>query len=146
MMALLTILAVVGLLDSWYIFYKKQKKEKLLCFVSPIMARLAPKRGGGQDCNEVVNSKYSHIYGVPNEVLGIIFYFSILGIVGLVTIGITELHGISLMAVIHLTAFFALLLSIFLTAIQAFVLKAWCEYCLIAMFANFGIFVLAFLI
>lgn len=133
MMTLLTILAFVGLLDSWYIFYKKQKNEKLVCFV-------------GQDCNEVVNSKYSHIYGVPNEVLGIIFYLSALGLVGLVALGITEFHEISLMAVIHLTAFFALLLSIFLTAIQAFVLKAWCEYCLVAMFANFGIFVLAFFV
>lgn len=132
MMALLTILATVGLLDSWYIFYKKQKNEKLVCFV-------------GQDCNEVVNSKYSHIYGVPNEVLGIIFYLSVLGLVGLVALGTAELHGISLIAVIHLTAFFALLLSIFLTAIQAFVLKAWCEYCLVATFANLGIFVLAFL-
>lgn len=132
-MALLTILATIGLLDSWYIFYKKQKNEKLVCFV-------------GQDCNEVVNSKYSHIYGVPNEVLGIIFYLSVLGLVGLVALGITEFHEISLMAVIHLTAFFALLLSIFLTAIQAFVLKAWCEYCLVAMFANFGIFVLAFFV
>lgn len=126
MMMLLTILAFVGLLDSWYIFFKKQRKEKLVCFV-------------GQDCNEVVNSKYSHIYGVPNEVLGIIFYLSVLGLVGLVTFGVTELHGVSLMAVIHLVAFFALILSIFLTAIQALVLKAWCEYCLVAMFANFGI-------
>ena len=133
MIALLIILAVVGLLDSWYIFYKKQKNEKLVCFI-------------GQDCDEVVNSKYSHIYGIPNEVLGIIFYLSVLGIVGLVALGTTEFHGISLMAVIHLIAFFALLLSVFLTAIQAFVLKAWCEYCLVAMIANFGIFVLAFLV
>ena len=133
MMASLTILAIVGLLDSWYIFYKKQKNEKLVCFI-------------GQDCNEVVNSKYSHIYGVPNEVLGIIFYLFILGIVGLLAFGITEFHDISLIAVIHFIAFFALLLSIFLTTIQAFVLKAWCEYCLVASFANFGIFVLAFFI
>ena len=123
----------MGLLDSWYIFYKKQKNEKLSCFI-------------GQDCNEVVNSKYSHIYGVPNEVLGILFYLAVLGLVGLVALGISELHGISLLAVIRLIAFFALLLSIFLTAIQAFVLKAWCEYCLVASFANFGIFVLAFLV
>ena len=32
-MTLLTTLTVVGLIDSWYIFYKKQKKEKLVCFV-----------------------------------------------------------------------------------------------------------------
>lgn len=133
MMILLIILAIVGLLDSWYIFYKKQKNEKLVCFI-------------GQDCNEVVNSKYSHIYGVPNEILGIIFYLAVLGLVGLVALNITEFHGVSLMAVVHLMAFFALLLSIFLTAIQAFVLKTWCEYCLIASFANLGIFVLAFLI
>ena len=133
MMVLLTILAILGLLDSWYIFYKKQKNEKLVCFV-------------GQDCNEVVNSKYSHIYGVPNEILGIIFYLSVLGLTGFVALGTTELHGVSLMAVIHFLAFFALVSSIFLTAIQAFVLKAWCEYCLVAMIANFGIFVLAFLV
>jgi uncharacterized membrane protein len=133
MMVLITILAVVGLFDSWYIFYKKQRNERLVCFI-------------GQDCNEVVNSKYSHIYGIPNEVLGIIFYLSVLGMTGHVALGIQEFHGISLMAVIHLTAFFALLLSVFLTAIQAFVLKTWCEYCLIGSFANLGIFVLAFFV
>lgn len=132
-MFLLAALAVIGLLDSWYIFYKKQRNEKLVCLI-------------GQDCNEVVTSKYSHVYGIPNEVLGIIFYLSVLGMLILVALGISELHGISLMAVIHIIAFFALLLSVFLTAIQAFVLKAWCEYCLIASFANFGIFVLAFLV
>lgn len=132
MMTLLTILAIIGLLDSWYIFYKKQRKEKLVCFV-------------GQGCNEVVNSQYSHIYGVPNEILGIIFYLSVLGLTGLVALGTTELHGVSLLAIIHIAAFFALVMSIFLTAIQAFVLKAWCEYCLVAAFANFGIFVLAFI-
>lgn len=133
MMALLTILAVVGLLDSWYIIYKKQRKEKLVCFV-------------GQDCNEVVNSQYSHIYGVPNEILGIIFYLSVLGLMGLVALGTTELHGVSILSAIHAAALAALLISIYLTAIQAFVLKAWCEYCLVAAFANFGIFVIAFLI
>lgn len=133
MMTLLTTLAVVGLFDSWYIFYKKQRKEKLVCFV-------------GQDCNEVVNSKYSHVYNVPNEVLGILFYLSVLGFVGLVALGTTELHGISIPLILHAVAFVALLLSIYLTAIQAFVLKAWCEYCLVASFANFGIFVLAYLI
>lgn len=132
-MALLTILAIVGLLDSWYIFYKKQKKEKLVCFV-------------GRDCNEVVNSKYSRIFNVPNEVLGIIFYLSVLGFAGLVALGTTELFGVSILLAIHVAAFVALLLSIYLTAIQMFVLKTWCEYCLIAVFANFGIFVLAFLI
>lgn len=132
MMALLTTLAIVGLLDSWYIFYKKQRKEKLVCFV-------------GQDCNEVVNSQYSHIYGVPNEILGIIFYLAVLGSVGLVTLGITQLHSVSILSAIHAAAFVALLFSIYLTAMQMFVLKAWCEYCLVAAFANFGIFVTAFL-
>lgn len=132
-MILLTILAIVGLLDSWYIFYKKQRKEKLACFI-------------GQDCNEVVTSKYFHIYGIPNEVLGIIFYLSVLGSVGLVAVGIRQLHGISILSTIHAVAFIALLLSIYLTAIQAFVLKSWCEYCLIAMLSNFGIFVLAYLL
>lgn len=133
MMTLLTILAIVGLLDSWYIFYKKQKNEKLACFI-------------GQDYNEVVTSKYSHIYGMPNEILGIIFYLSVLGLVGLLALGTTELHGASILSAIHAAAFVALLLSIYLTAIQIFILKAWCEYCLVASSANFGIFILAYLI
>lgn len=133
MLLLLTALAVVGLLNSWYIFSKKRKKEKLVCFI-------------GQDCNEVVTSKYSHIYGMPNEVLGIIFYLFVLGSAALVGLGTTELHGISLLSAIHAIAFVAFLVSLYLAAIQAFVLKLWCEYCLVAMFANFGIFVIAYLI
>lgn len=133
MIALLIILAILGLLDSLYIFYKKQRKEKLVCFV-------------GQDCNEVVNSQYSRIFKVPNEVLGIFFYLLVLGFAILVVLGTTELFGFSILLAIHAVAFVAFLLSVYLTAIQMFVLKTWCEYCLVAVFANFGIFVLAFLI
>lgn len=133
MMILLTTLGFVGLLDSLYIFYKKQRQEKLACFI-------------GQDCNEVVTSKYSHIYGVPNEVLGIIFYILVLGLVGLVALGTTQLYGIPVLSAVHAVAFVALLLSLYLTAIQAFVLKSWCEYCLVVMLTNFGIFVLVYLI
>jgi len=133
MIALLTLLAVVGLLDSWYIFSKKRKNERLVCFI-------------GQDCNEVVTSKYSHIYGVPNEVMGIIFYLTVLALAGLAAIGVTEFHEISALSAIHAIAFVAFLMSLYLMAIQAFVLRAWCEYCLVAMIANFGIFVLAYLI
>ena len=55
-------LALIGLILSSYIFWKKKKSEKLVCFI-------------GQDCDTVIHSRYSKLlFGIPNEILGMVYY------------------------------------------------------------------------
>src|SRR3989344_1843519 len=53
--------SLAGFLLSFYIFKKKKHREVLVC---PI----------GSDCNSVVNSDYSKFFGIPLELIGIIYY------------------------------------------------------------------------
>ena len=123
----LILLAAVGLIDSGYIFYKKLRNEKLICFI-------------GKDCNKVIKSKYSSVFGIPNELIGIFFYIGILGFVLLSQLGIEAFLGVQLVLLVQAVTFLAFLSSFFLTTIQIFILKEWCEYCLLIAFVNAGIF------
>ena len=56
------LLAFIGIYLSFFIFRKKYKKEKLVCYL-------------GEDCNKVIYSKYSRLlFNIPNEILGILYY------------------------------------------------------------------------
>ena len=124
----LILLAAVGLIDSGYIFYKKLRNEKLICFI-------------GKDCNKVIKSKYSSVFGIPNEVLGVLFYVGVFGFFFISWLGIEYFLDIQLLLIFRVAAFLAFLSSVFLTAVQIFILKEWCEYCLLTAFVNVGIFV-----
>lgn len=111
-------LAAIGLVNSLYILSKKLTKQKLTCFIQ-------------EDCDKVVKSKYGYLLGIPNEVIGIGYYLFFSGMFWL---------GMSLLA--QIAAALALIASIVLVGIQAFILKQWCEYCLLASLINLLIFIL----
>lgn len=117
---LLFIFAIIGLVDASYIFYKKHKKQNLICVI------------GEHTCDAVVNSKYNKIFGIPNEVLGILYYLFVI---------LMAFIGSNTTIFMQLAASAALLGSIVLTIIQWKVLKIWCEYCLLSALMNLGIFV-----
>ena len=113
---ILIIFGSIGLLVTAYILYSKKTNTPMIC----------PNTG----CNDVVNSKYGKSFGFENTYVGIIFYIMIL------TCGMLQLSdrnvfkedivyysvvGISIVSV---------LFSLYLTGVQAFVLKRWCYYCL----------------
>lgn len=123
------LLALIGFIVSWYIFYKKQRHEKLVCFLD-------------QGCNRVVESKYNSLFfGIPNERIGMVYYASVM-VFAILVFGGTEIFtGLLLTA-----SALATLSSLVLLFIQAFVLKQWCEYCLTSAVASIAIFVLSLLI
>lgn len=126
----ITVLGLTGFNISSYIRNKKISKKKLVC----------PMRS---NCDTVIHSDHSQILGIPVEVLGIIYYafissvYSIIFIFGLwsMPVGIV-LVGISM---------FAVLFSIYLVSMQAFVIKHWCTWCLFSAFISFIIFGLSYL-
>lgn len=115
--ALIIIIAgLIGLVISLYIHYKKSAHKVLVC---PI----------GSTCDTVVHSEYSRFFGIPLEYLGIAYYFLI--VVGYATFLTFPELKISWMNVFTLTtSTAALLFSLYLTFIQAFILRQWCTWCL----------------
>lgn len=125
------IFAFIGLLDSAYLLYKKLRHEKLACLI-------------GEDCDKVVKSKYGYVAGVPNEAFGLAYYLFALGTFGYAAIGGPFLAGVSIVFLLKIATVLASFASVYLLVIQAFVLKEWCEYCLLSAFVNFDILLILF--
>ena len=113
---LIIIASLSGLLLSFYIFKKKRANEVMIC---PI----------GSDCNNVVHSDYSKFFGIPLELIGIIYYGIILTAYSLTTV-FTGLSFESSTFALLLLSLAAFLFSAYLTLIQGMVLKEWCTWCL----------------
>lgn len=113
---LIVFVSFAGFLLSFYIRHKKQSHEILVC---PI----------GSDCDAVIHSEYSFFLGMPVEMLGL-FYYAVMGSsYGIFLIQPGLVSPLVLFLVLILSAF-AFLFSLYLTSIQAFVLKQWCTWCL----------------
>lgn len=126
------VLALIGLANASYLLYKKVRNEKLTCLI-------------GGDCDIVTKSKYGYIFGIPNEVVGIGFYILVLVLFFLSSLGIASIPGFSLGVLLLLLAIPASLTSLYLLGIQAFVLKKWCDYCILSVLVNLSIHYVAML-
>ena len=119
----LIILSLIGFAVSFYIYYSKKYDKKLHCFI-------------GKDCDAVVKSRYGKTFGIENTIPGTLYY------------ALTFVYGIALFLnrnlfkdniiyyVVVIASLGSVLFSIYLTAMQAFVLKKWCEYCIVSSIAS----------
>jgi len=119
-MSMVVILSLIGFLISGYLLKVKLLHEKLVCFL------------GDKDCDAVVKSKYGSFFKIPNEALGMLYYAAM--IVGTV-------FAISVFF-LQAAAVLALVASLVLVVVQAFVLKKWCEWCLATAFINLLLFLI----
>jgi len=110
-------LSFVGLLNAGYLTYKHFQKKPLTC---PI----------GHDCGAVVESKWGNIFGVRNEILGVLFYTSLLAGILILLFAPGFVPNLKLYLVIG--AGLGLAFSVFLTGVQIFAIKNYCFYCLIS--------------
>jgi len=125
---LILVLAGLALLVSCYISYKKNKKEKIVCYI-------------GQDCNKVLNSKYNKMFlGIPNEIVGL-FYFGLMFLISLAFIIWPQFAGSQLILARQVIAGISALASLGFTFIQLSVLKEFCEHCTVVNIINILIFV-----
>ncbi|MEK6849738.1 MAG: vitamin K epoxide reductase family protein [Nanoarchaeota archaeon] len=119
----LALLALAGFLISFYIYYTKKNNQQLVCII-------------GKGCNAVVESKYNTLVGVPNEVIGMLYYALILW---------SALFALSptFITIRLFVSGAAALAGLGLLSIQAFVLKKWCEYCIASAIISVSIFVVS---
>ncbi len=104
------VVALAGLAIAAYLTYVHYRPDALVCTA-----------GGG--CETVQESEYATLVGVPVALLGVVAYAAVL----LLTAFDTPLSRTSTAVV----ALAALGFSAYLIALQAFVIDAWCMWCLV---------------
>lgn len=111
------VLCISGIVNSSYLVYKHYKKKPLMCPLN-------------HNCSIVTESKWSKMFFIRNEILGLIFYIAMFLSI-LILMLYPSLSSI-LKIIILLATGFSLLFSIFLVLIQKYVIKDYCFYCLIS--------------
>ncbi len=114
---LYTIAAVVslaGLLDALYLTIEHLQGRSVRCTVT-------------SGCSEVLGSSYAVLGGVPLAAVGAIAYFLVFSLATLIAFGRTRLKNFLAVIVALMCA-----TSLWLLYVQAFVLKAFCQYCLLS--------------
>jgi len=106
------IVAVVGLADATYLTVQALTGETLSC-------------GGSPDCFRVLGSSYARLGGIPVAILGALAYFTVFTFATFAAFGYT---GAPRFLVLIAGAMF--LMTLWLLYVQAFLLHAYCRYCL----------------
>jgi uncharacterized membrane protein len=127
--AVIALLAFTGMVDALYLSIKRN--------AGPVPCHIT--RG----CTDVLTSKYSALAGIPLSWFGLAFYFTIFSAVIILLFEDPEHPSRPLSVVLFYLAGAALIISAFLVGIQAFILKAFCEYCLLSAALVLTIFLLA---
>ena len=117
------VLSMIGFAVSFYIYYTKTHNKKMFC---PI----------GEDCDAVVKSKYGKTFGVENTAPGMLYFFAVF-LYGIGMLANRNLFKANIIYYLLVGASVAsVLFSAYLTGVQAFVLKKWCEYCIVSSIAS----------
>ncbi|MBP9676943.1 MAG: vitamin K epoxide reductase family protein [Anaerolineaceae bacterium] len=124
---IIQIAALIGFLDSLYLTYIKVFNAPIYC---------TPGLG---DCDVVNASRYSILFGIPLAVYGMIGF----GLVFLITLldkehtFIAEYQNLMLFGI----SFAGFLFSLYLTYLEAFVIRAFCQWCVLSAIAMTVIFI-----
>lgn len=125
MLFIMVISSLVGLSVSLYLYSRKVQNKKLFC----------PLR---TECDRVLHSSHASLFGFPNEMLGLVFYGA-LAVFSFLALSFPFLWT----AVIHYVLLVALcasaLFSVYLIIMQAFVIRAWCMWCMLSVVAQAGL-------
>jgi len=112
--AAIALLSLIGLADAIYLTVKHITGGVVPCSLTG-------------SCEQVLNSSYATIAGMPLAALGALAYFSVFSLATLTAFGNERTRSIIFYVVALMLAF-----SIWLFALQAFVLHAFCQFCLLS--------------
>lgn len=119
-------LSIGGIIDTSYLLYQHYKKEPLVCPMD-------------HDCSVVTESKWSKVFFVRNEVLGLSFYLVMLILIMLSIF----LPGFSsrIYLLLFILSALGVIFSIFLVYLQVYKIRDYCFYCLISAFLTLLVFI-----
>ena len=106
------IVAVAGLADATYLSVQALTGETVGC-------------GGSPDCSQVLGSSYAKLGGIPVAMLGALAYFAVFTFATFAAFGYSRAPRF-----LALTAGAMFLMTVWLLYVQAFLLHAYCRYCL----------------
>ena len=111
-MLVAAMVAVFGLADSGYLTVKHLRGDYVRC---------------DTDCSAVLGSKYAEVAGVPLAEIGAVAYLAVFVAAVLAVIGVRGARNVVTFMAIPMA-----LTSIWLVYLQAFVIHAFCKYCLLS--------------
>ena len=106
------IVAVAGLADATYLTVQALTGETLSC-------------GGSPDCFRVLGSSYAKLGGIPVAIIGALAYFTVFTFATFAAFGYPWAPRF-----VGLIAGAMFLMTLWLLYVQAFLLHAYCRYCL----------------
>jgi uncharacterized membrane protein len=106
------IVSLAGLADATYLTVQALTGETLSC-------------GGSPDCFRVLGSSYAKLRGIPVAMLGALAYFSVFSLATFTAFGYTRARRFLGLVVVVM-----FLVTLWLLYVQAFLLHAYCRYCL----------------
>lgn len=118
------LVAIAGMIDAIYLTVKHYTGEKVPCSVT-----------GG--CETVLSSEYSEIGGIPLALFGVLAYFTVFSLATLAAFGDDRMWKILSVVVALMTVF-----SLWLLYLQAFVIGAFCQFCLLSAGTTLTLFLL----
>lgn len=122
------VLSVVGVGIAGYLVYENMQGQSGVCVIA-------------QGCQTVQQSRYGKILGVPVSVPGLALY-SVLAVAAIAWL--RDFRGLSPVAL--LVGFYGslagALFSAYLTYLEAFVIEAWCIYCIVSALLMTGLLLL----
>ena len=127
--AYLIILSLIGFSVSAYIFYSKKFNRPLYC---PI----------GENCDDVVKSKYGKTFGIENTIPGMGFYILVFAYAIGSLLNRNVFKEMMIYYFIVGISFASVLFSLYLVYVQKFILKKWCVYCIISTIISISIMLL----
>jgi uncharacterized membrane protein len=111
--------ALLGLADATFLTVAHLTGDDSVC-------------GSFAGCSEVLGSAYATIKGIPTAAFGVMAYFTVFSAAILAAFGYTRLRGILLTMVAAM-----LIASLYFLYLQAFVLHAFCPFCLFSAAVTF---------
>jgi len=128
---LFIVLSVLGIANAAYLVKQHYKKKPLICPLD-------------HDCSVVTESRWSHIFFIRNEILGLSFFLVLLGGI-LLSIFAPSLKTTIIFLLPFVTGL-GLLFSVFLLLVQIYAIKDYCFYCLISALLTLLLFMVSFFI
>ncbi len=115
----LAIVALLGLGDATFLTVAHLTGDDAVC-------------GSAIGCSAVLGSAYATIRGIPTAAFGAVAYFTVFSLAILAAFGYTRMRGL-LIGVVGLM----FVASLYFLYLQAFVLHAFCPYCLFSAAVTF---------
>ena len=108
------LLSLVGLVDALYLTIEHVTGQSVQCTIF-------------SGCSEVLSSSYAVVAGIPLAAIGAAAYFSVFSLATLAAFGY---HVAKPLLMLLVAVMF--LVSLWLVYLQAFVIREFCQYCLLS--------------